>query len=151
MITGDAIHTLHVFLNQVLGVPYIQIGLTTIAPLQHDRFAYNPCNPAYVPERLSFLSDTLTFRERLKNTLLYWLTGYFYYKYMLSPLDEVLRKHNLRPDANIGQLIPEAELWIFNSDFVVDFPRPLSPHVKFVGGILTGHALPLSEVKLKPI
>ena len=58
---------------------------------------------------------------------------------MLSLLDEVLRKHNLSPDAKIGQLIPEAELWIFNSDFVVDFLRPLSPYVKFVGGILTGH------------
>ena len=66
---------------------FVQIGLTTIAPSQHDHFAQNPSSPACVPERLSFLSDTLTFRERPKNTLLYWLTGYFYYKYMLSPLD----------------------------------------------------------------
>ena len=151
LIVGDVVQQLQVFLSQTLKVPFVEIGLTYAAPSKHDHFAHNPSNPAYVPERLSFLSDTLTFRERLKNTLLYWLTGYFYYKYMLSPLDEVLRKHNLSPDAKIGQLIPVAELWIFNSDFVVDFPRPLSPHVKFVGGILTGHALPLSEVKLNSI
>ena len=137
MITGDVIHTLHVFLSHVLSVPYIQIGLTTIAPSQQDRFSYNPSNPAYVPEHLSFLSDTLTFRERLKNTLLYWLTGYFYYTYMLSPLDTVLEKHSNRSDAYLGYLLPKAEMWIFNSDFVVDFSRPLSSHVKLVGGILT--------------
>ena len=118
-------------------MPIVQIGLTTFAPSQHDHFAHNPSSPAYVLERPSFLSNTLTFPERPRNTLLYCRTGYFFYKYRLSLLDEVLRKHNFRPDANIGQLIPEAELWVFNSDFVVDFLRPLSSHVKLVGGILT--------------
>ncbi|XP_033638168.1 UDP-glucuronosyltransferase 2C1-like isoform X2 [Asterias rubens] len=145
MIVGDTVPLYQVFLSQVLNVPYIQFGLTPIAPSQHDRFAYSPSNAAYVPERMSFLTDTMTFKERVKNTLLYWITSFFYEKYFLGPLDDVLKKHNIRPDANFGQLMSEAQMWIFNSDFVVDFPRPLSPHVKFVGGVLSGPASPLDE------
>ena len=148
MIVGDTVPLYQVFLSQVLNVPYIQFGLTPIAPSQHDRFAYSPSNAAYVPERMSFLTDTMTFKERVKNTLLYWITSFFYEKYFLGPLDDVLKKHNIRPDANFGQLMSEAQMWIFNSDFVVDFPRPLSPHVKFVGGVLSGPASPLDEVRV---
>ena len=147
MVVGDSVPLYQVILSQILKVPYIQLGLTPIAPSQHDRFADNPSNPAYVPERMSFLSDNMTFRERVKNTILYWVTGFFYYKYFLGPMDGVLRKHNIRPDANFGQLLKEADMWIFNSDFVVDFARPLNPHVKFVGGVLTSPAKPLDEVR----
>ncbi|XP_038050044.1 UDP-glucuronosyltransferase 2B20-like [Patiria miniata] len=145
IIVGDFISCYQVFLSQVLQVPYIHIGLTPIAPSQHDYFAHTPSNPAYVPERFSALADTMTFRERLKNTLLYWVMSYTYQKYILTPMDEVLLKRNIRPDANFGQLLSEAKLWIFNSDFVVDFPRPLNPQVKFVGGFLTGPAKPLNK------
>ncbi|XP_038050047.1 UDP-glucuronosyltransferase 2C1-like [Patiria miniata] len=145
MIIGDVVTLYQVFLSQVLKVPYINFGLTSMVPSQHDRFAFNPIHPAYVPERLSSLTDTMTFQERRKNTLLYWITGYFYYKFMLTPMDEVLQKRNIRPDANFGQLLSEAAMWIFNEDFAFEFPRPLSPHVKFVGGVLTGPSKPLNE------
>ncbi len=147
MIVGDTVPLYQVTLSQLLKVPYIHFGLLPLAPSQNDRFAYNPSNAAYVPERMSFLSDTMTFRERVKNTLLYWITSFFYYKYCLGPMDDLLQKHDIRPDANFGQLMSEAQMWIFNSDFAVDFPRPLSPHVKFVGGGMSGPASPLDEVR----
>ncbi|XP_071798767.1 UDP-glucuronosyltransferase 2C1-like isoform X2 [Asterias amurensis] len=145
MIVGDTVPLYQVTLSQLLKVPFINFGLLPMAPSQNDRFAYNPSNAAYVPERMSFLSDTMTFKERVKNTLLYWITSFFYYKYCLGPMDDILQKHNIRLDANFGQLMSEAQMWIFNSDFVVDFPRPLSPHVKFVGGVMSGPASPLDE------
>ncbi|XP_022098632.1 UDP-glucuronosyltransferase 1-2-like [Acanthaster planci] len=147
MIIGDVVSLYHVFLSQVLKVPCIQFGLTSMVPSQHDRFAFNPSYSAYMPERLSSLTDVMTFRERTTNTLLYLVTGYFYYHYMLTPMDAVLRKRNIRPDANFGQLLSEVAMWIFNSDFVFDFPRPLSPHVKFVGGVLTGPSKSLDETR----
>ncbi|XP_071798796.1 UDP-glucuronosyltransferase 2A2-like [Asterias amurensis] len=147
MIVGDTVPLYQVTLSQLLKVPFINFGLLPMAPSQNDRFAYNPSNAAYVPERMSFLTDTMTFKERVKNTLLYWITSFFYYKYGLGPMDDILQKHNIRPDANFGQLMSEAQMWIFNSDFVVDFPRPLSPHVKFVGGVMSGPASPLDEVR----
>ena len=148
MIVGDFTGLYYVFLSQVLGVPFVHIGLTPIAPSQHDRPAYTPSNPAYVPERFSAMSDDMTFRERLRNYLLFWVMGYSFDKYMLSPFETVQRKHSIRPDASFSRLLSEAKLWIFNSDFVVDFPRPLNPQVKFVGGFLTGPAKPLSQVIL---
>ncbi|XP_022098652.1 UDP-glucuronosyltransferase 2C1-like isoform X1 [Acanthaster planci] len=145
MIVGDYTAQFYVILSQVLQVPYIHIGLTPIAPSQHDRPAYTPSHPAYVPERFSAVSDTMTIRERLKNYLLYWVMSYSYDKYVLTPYDKLLQKRNIRPDANFFQLLTEAKLWIFNSDFVVDFPRPLNPQVKFVGGFLAGSAKPLNQ------
>ncbi|XP_022098635.1 UDP-glucuronosyltransferase 1-2-like [Acanthaster planci] len=145
MIIGDMVPLYHVILSQVLNVPCIHYSVLSMVPSQHDRFAFNPSYSAYMPERLSSLTDVMTFRERTTNALLYLITGYFYYHYMLTPMDDVLRKRNIRPDANFGQLLSEAAMWIFNSDFVFDFPRPFSPHVKFVGGVLTGPSKPLDE------
>ena len=53
VIVGDAVQPIRVFLSQALKVPFVLIGLTPIAPSQHDHFAHNPSSPAYVPERLS--------------------------------------------------------------------------------------------------
>ena len=147
MIIGDSVHTMHVILGQVLNVPFIIKESFNPTPSRHDRLAHNAGSPSYVPERRSYLSDSMTFRERLKNMVLHWFRKYFDYKIFTEPVDlHVLKKHNIRPGANILQLISEAEMWICGSELVMDIVRPLSPHVKTVGSFLTGPANPLNEV-----
>ncbi|XP_038060856.1 UDP-glucuronosyltransferase 2C1-like isoform X2 [Patiria miniata] len=138
MIIGDSVFLCYVLLSQKLSVPFIHFGLTSMVPSQHDIFAGNPVSPAYVPERASELTDQLTFRQRFKNTLMYHLVRYFYNKLVLQTFEIVQQRHSLRPDVTFQQLIAEAEMWIFSSNFLVDFARPLPPHVRFVGGVLTG-------------
>ncbi|XP_038060857.1 2-hydroxyacylsphingosine 1-beta-galactosyltransferase-like [Patiria miniata] len=147
MIVGDTVFLCYALLSQKLSVPFIHFGLTSMVPSQHDIFAGNPVSPAYVPERASELTDQLTFRQRFKNTLMYHLVRYFYNKLVLQTFEIVQQRHSLRPDVTFQQLIPEAEMWIFSSNFLVDFARPLPPHVRFVGGVLTGPPSQLIEVR----
>ncbi|XP_022100574.1 UDP-glucuronosyltransferase 2C1-like [Acanthaster planci] len=145
IIVGDTVYLCHPLLSQILSVPFIHIGLTTMVPSQHDIFAGNPVNPAYVPERTTELTDTMTFRQRLKNTAMYQIMKYLYNKYVLQLYQNVQLSSNVKPDMTFRQLMSTAEMWIFSSNFLIDFPRPLPSHVVFVGGVLTGPPKPLIQ------
>ncbi|CAL8363317.1 unnamed protein product [Lota lota] len=41
-------------------------------------------------------------------------------------------------------LLQEADIWLFGSDFVLDFPRPTRPNVVYIGGFRCKPAQPLS-------
>ena len=147
MIVGDLASLCHVFLGQSIGVPYIHLGIMSLLPSMSGKFAGNPSCPAYVPGFMSLLADCMSFSERLQNAAQTWLASWFYSTHVLSHMEAVRRDYRIRPDADMGQLIAEARLWLFNQNFVVDFPRPLNPHVKFVGPVLEAPPKPLNEVR----
>ncbi|KAM5192177.1 UDP-glucuronosyltransferase 3A1-like [Mantella aurantiaca] len=104
-----------------------------------------PSPLSYVPMFQTQLTDQMDFLGRLKNTLMF-LGSLVVQKIIDSQLDGVIEEHfppESRP--NIPDLYLKAELWLYNIDFTLEFPRPLLPHVQYIGGLLAKPVKPLSQ------
>ncbi|XP_073400037.1 UDP-glucuronosyltransferase 3A1-like isoform X2 [Dendrobates tinctorius] len=99
---------------------------------------------SYVPLFQAQLTDHMDFFGRLKNTVMY-LGSNIVDGMIERPFQKVIDEHfsaGSRP--SIADLPLKAELWIYNVDFTIDFPRPLSPNIQCIGGLLAGPAKPVS-------
>ncbi|XP_017655822.1 UDP-glucuronosyltransferase 3A2 isoform X2 [Nannospalax galili] len=104
-----------------------------------------PSPISYVPVFHSLLTDRMDFWGLVKNLLMF-----FYYstkqKKILSQYDSTIREHfaeGFRPV--LSDLLQKAELWFINSDFALDFARPLLPNTVYVGGILAKPVKPIPQ------
>ncbi|XP_069602055.1 UDP-glucuronosyltransferase 3A1-like [Ranitomeya imitator] len=99
---------------------------------------------SYVPLFQAKLTDRMDFFGRLKNTVMY-LGSNMVDDMIEAPFQKVIDEHfpaGSRP--SIADLHVKAELWIYNVDFTIDFPRPLPPNIQCIGGLLAGPAKPVS-------
>ena len=65
---------------------------------------------------------------------------------MLDRYDKTKINYKIKPEMSTFETLSEAELFLINTHFALDFPRPLPPNVIPVGGLTTKPAQPLSEV-----
>eukprot|EP00061_Rhincodon_typus_P004238 g22089.t1 len=104
-----------------------------------------PSPMSYVPATRSLLSDQMGFWERLKNSAMFlgsWLTERMVY----AQFDQTIRKcFPPGSQPTLSELYLKAELSIYNTDFTLDFARPLLPNVVYVGGLLSKPAKPLPQ------
>ncbi|XP_058556590.1 UDP-glucuronosyltransferase 1A1-like isoform X1 [Neofelis nebulosa] len=102
-----------------------------------------PSPPSYVPRVLSLNSDHMTFLQRVKNMLILVSEGFLcnvVYSPYASLASEVLQK-----DVTVQDLMGSASVWLFRSDFVKDYSRPIMPNMVFIGGINCASKKPLSQ------
>ena len=101
-----------------------------------------PINPSYLPGFLTALDDKMTFLERLWNTA---YTAFFFVLMSVfsGPIDELSSRYNIS-----SEYFNDADLWILNAHFALDFPRPLLPHMVTVGGLTTKEPQSLHHVSL---
>ncbi|XP_047726806.1 UDP-glucuronosyltransferase 1A1-like [Prionailurus viverrinus] len=102
-----------------------------------------PSPPSYVPRVLSLNSDHMTFLQRVKNMLILVSEGFLcnvVYSPYASLASEVLQK-----DVTVQDLMGSASVWLFKSDFVKDYSRPIMPNMVFIGGINCASKKPLSQ------
>ncbi|XP_040276907.1 UDP-glucuronosyltransferase 3A1 [Bufo bufo] len=100
---------------------------------------------SYVPLFNSHLTDRMDFFGRLKNTFMY-LGSYVVERQMDALFEKVIDEHfpvGSRP--SIADLHKKAELWIYNIDFSIEFPRPLLPNIQYIGGLLARPAKPVTQ------
>uniref|UniRef100_A0A673T494 glucuronosyltransferase n=1 Tax=Suricata suricatta TaxID=37032 RepID=A0A673T494_SURSU len=101
-----------------------------------------PLPPSYVPVIMSELSDQMTFMERVKN-MLYVL----YFDFWFQTLDEKrwdqFYSEVLGRPTTFSELMRKAEIWLIRTYWDFDFPHPVLPHFKFVGGLHCKPAKPL--------
>ncbi|XP_072034360.1 UDP-glucuronosyltransferase 2B14-like isoform X2 [Amphiura filiformis] len=90
-----------------------------------------------MPEVTSGFDHVMPFSERLINfaACLFYVVVYN----MVDPSKELRVQHEL--DSSIS--CEDAELMLINTNFVLDFPRPLLPNTKTVGGLTSGPVRPL--------
>ncbi|KAM8960882.1 UDP-glucuronosyltransferase 3A1-like [Pelodytes ibericus] len=138
----DAFNPCTLLISEKLGLPYIaffpvafanalQVGLPT--PL------------SYVPLYKSQLTDRMDFFQRVKNTFMY-VALHVVETQCQAIFEDMINEHfpvGSRP--SISDLYLKAELWIYNIDFSIEFPRPLLPHVQYIGSLLAKPAKPVSE------
>ena len=134
-----------VLVAQRLDVKFVAFT-PAIPPSMQARLFGNPVNTAYTPEIMTGFTDRMTFRERVKNTLvsgMLWMTS----DLPMAGLDALKKRYNIKPELSISQSLSEAELWFIASHFTLDFPRPYQPNTISVGGVTATPAKPLPKVR----
>lgn len=106
-----------------------------------------PVLPSFVPFPLvgAMYSDRMSFIERVQNlwTLLQWSAFP-----KISVLEDDFVKKYIKPDSSKEQstfasLNAKSQLWFIDTDWALEFPRPLMPNEINMGGLVTQPAKPL--------
>ncbi|XP_077361855.1 UDP-glucuronosyltransferase 1-2-like [Festucalex cinctus] len=105
-------------------------------------FAMAPSPLSYVPMPGSGLTDKMDFLQRVKNIFFYVLVT-LQQKILIEPIYSALCKKHIQGGCDINSLLQQADIWLFRTDFVFDFPRPTMPNVVYIGGFQCRAARPL--------
>uniref|UniRef100_A0A8C7WWC9 UDP glucuronosyltransferase 5 family, polypeptide D1 n=1 Tax=Oryzias sinensis TaxID=183150 RepID=A0A8C7WWC9_9TELE len=118
----------------VLNVRWIPVG--------EGHFVLAPSPLSYIPVPGSGLTDRMDFIQRLKNIFFNGITK-FQELFLVGPIyDDICTKY-IEGGCSIVSLLQQADIWLFRSDFVFDFPRPTMPNVVYIGGFQCKPAEPL--------
>ncbi|XP_077999742.1 2-hydroxyacylsphingosine 1-beta-galactosyltransferase-like [Glandiceps talaboti] len=116
-----------------LGLPFVLISSNRVIP-EWDADMYNiPNNMAYTPCIGTGLTDKMSFLDRVYNSA-YYVMKYISNAIVLAGYGKIKQKHNIKPYLSMRDVFADAELFLFCTDFSLDFPRPMMPNVVFVGG-----------------
>lgn len=106
------------------------------------QFIMAPSPLSYIPVPGSGLTDRMNFLQRVKNTLFFGLV-LFQQKFLAGPIYHAICAKYLDGGCDINSLLQEADIWLFRSDFVFDFPRPTMPNLIYIGGFQCSPTQPL--------
>ncbi|XP_030187209.1 UDP-glucuronosyltransferase 3A1-like [Lynx canadensis] len=103
-------------------------------------------NPvSYVPVFHSLLTDRMDFWGRVRNFLMF--LDFFLRQWRIqSTFDNTIKEHfpeDSRPV--LSHLLRKAELWFVNSDFALEFARPLLPNTVYIGGLMVRPVKPVPQ------
>ncbi|XP_040011634.1 UDP-glucuronosyltransferase 3A1-like [Xiphias gladius] len=134
----DAFNPCSFILAHRLGVHYIAFYPGTLnGPLSIAL----PSPVSYIPVFSSQLSDQMSLWGRAKN-LFYSFLVPVGQELVWSTFREIADRHLESPPGGLEELHQGAELWVFNTDFSLEFPQPLMPYTVLVGGLLNKPAKP---------
>ncbi|XP_077978876.1 UDP-glucuronosyltransferase 2C1-like [Glandiceps talaboti] len=134
-----------ILLAHRISLPFVLVGNNRINPMMDGNMYNIPSNPAYVPSMGSGLTSQMSFLQRLENVGHYAFSYVLYNFYMLPHYRNLQHKYNIRPDLTLHKMAEAAELFIYNTDFAFDYPRPLMPNVVLIAGIMAGPTEPLEK------
>ncbi|CAJ1063859.1 UDP glucuronosyltransferase 5 family%2C polypeptide D1 [Xyrichtys novacula] len=120
-------------LPMVLNVRWIPAG--------EGHYVTAPTPLSYVPSPGSGLTDKMDFIQRIKNIFFYSVNMYQIHK--VWPTYNDLCGRYIEGGCSLMSLLQEADIWLYRSDFVFDFPRPTMPNVVYIGGFQCKPAQPL--------
>ena len=101
-----------------------------------------PFSPSVTPFPLLPFSDRMTFWERATMAWVYFVSCL----HDPSTLgDEVARYAPEMPYLPVDVLVARADLWLVETDHILDYPRPSLPNVKLIGGTAARPAQPLPD------
>ncbi|XP_025100119.1 2-hydroxyacylsphingosine 1-beta-galactosyltransferase-like isoform X2 [Pomacea canaliculata] len=118
-----------------LGVPFAFLG-TAYDPY-YQRIPLQLCN---IPLLIFSFNHHMSFLQRVLTTVIHVYASVvdgFSYK------DAVSRYAPEMPFLTIDMLVARAEIWLVETDHILDYPRPSMPNVKLIGGTATGPGKPL--------
>ncbi|XP_043995940.1 UDP-glucuronosyltransferase 2A3-like [Gambusia affinis] len=118
----------------VLNVRWITSG--------EGHFILAPSPLSYIPVPGSGLTDRMDFIQRVKN-LFFYIIIQFQEKFLVGPIYSNLCNKYIEGGCDIVSLLQGADVWLFRSDFVFEFPRPTMPNVVYIGGFQCKPAQPL--------
>ncbi|KAL8613958.1 hypothetical protein ACOMHN_023194 [Nucella lapillus] len=120
-----------------LGVPFAMLG--TVYDVLSTRIPYSS---AADPLQMGTFSDDMDFFERVKSMLMH-LMFHVYHPFMRRNVVSTYAPE--MPYISNHELLARPELWLVESDHILDYPRPTVPNVKLIGGTAAGPAKPLPK------
>ncbi|CAG5115488.1 unnamed protein product [Candidula unifasciata] len=124
-----------VVLPYMLDIPFAFIGTNHEAIMSKV-----PFSPAVTPYSIDFLSDRMTFFQKVYLTLCY-LVSINFDLYHDSSLVSKFAPH--KPHKSIYDIAANAEIFIAEVDHILDYPRTMLPNTKLIGGSSASPAKPL--------
>ncbi|XP_054770478.2 UDP-glucuronosyltransferase-like [Lytechinus pictus] len=126
-----------------IGIPYLTLVSFPSPCTYSDIYLRDgSMNPSYVPEVFSGFTNKMTFGQRILNVLQTFLVMGVVYD-LKKPYEELIDRYNITEDS-IADVMAQNELFLMNTDFAHEFPCPLHPKLKPVGGLTTRPSAPLS-------
>eukprot|EP00106_Octopus_bimaculoides_P022853 XP_014790295.1 PREDICTED: 2-hydroxyacylsphingosine 1-beta-galactosyltransferase-like [Octopus bimaculoides] len=114
-----------------LSIPYVFQGLN----FEHCAISRTPWLPSTFPHQALINSDQMNFYDRLENS---FVTMSTYFKRLNgAPLKSVKTYAPEKPDITFTSLMQQADLYLIETDTVLDYPFPTLPNVISIGGIST--------------
>uniref|UniRef100_A0A3B3XKR5 Uncharacterized protein n=1 Tax=Poecilia mexicana TaxID=48701 RepID=A0A3B3XKR5_9TELE len=144
LLFADAIYTGSDLAADILGIPLVLSLRFTVAHNAERMCGQLPAPPSFVPAVMSKLTDKMNFSERLYNVLFYALQDVVIDQFMLKDIDKYYSEVKGTP-TSACELMGKADIWLMRTYWDFDFPRPLLPNFKFVGGIHCKPAKPLPK------
>lgn len=129
----------------ILGVQYAVFSTGLWYPAEVGA----PAPLSYVPEFNSLLTDRMSLMQRIANTAVYLVQRFGVHYIALPKYDRIMKKHGVKPQVAMADLVQGSRLWMLCTDMALEFPRPTLPHVVYIGGILTKPPSPLPQVSTK--
>ncbi|XP_015230863.1 PREDICTED: UDP-glucuronosyltransferase 2C1-like [Cyprinodon variegatus] len=126
----------------MLGIPLVYSLRFSLAHNWERMCGQLPSPPSFVPGAMSKLTDKMDFSERLWNVLFYALNDIVIDNVMWNMLDKYYSDVKGSP-TSACELMGKADIWLMRTYWDFDFPRPILPNFKFVGGIHCRPAKPL--------
>ncbi len=105
-------------------------------------FVVAPTPTSYVPLSGNAVTDKMTFMQRVKNTIFYFM-NICVDKFIVSPPYDRLVNRYFGPDVNFYHLLQGADIWLMRVDFIFEFPRPTMPNIVYIGGFQCKPSEPL--------
>uniref|UniRef100_A0A3P9NMS6 UDP-glucuronosyltransferase n=2 Tax=Poecilia reticulata TaxID=8081 RepID=A0A3P9NMS6_POERE len=128
----------------ILGIPLIYSLRFSLAHNWERMCGQLPAPPSFVPGAMSKLTDKMDFSERLWNVLFYALQDVVIDQFMWKDLDKYYSEVKGTP-TSACEMMGNADFWLMRTYWDFDFPRPLLPNFKFIGGIHCKPAKPLPK------
>ncbi|XP_036362980.1 UDP-glucuronosyltransferase 1A1-like isoform X3 [Octopus sinensis] len=114
-----------------LSIPYVFQGLN----FQHYAISRTPWLPSTFPHQGLINSDKMNFYDRLENSFV-TMSAYFR-RLNGAPQKSVKTFAPQKPDITFTSLMQQADLYLIETDTVLDYPIPTLPNVVSIGGIST--------------
>ncbi|CAH6886582.1 unknown_gene_3350 [Phodopus roborovskii] len=126
-----------------LGIPFVYTLRFSPAFTVERHCGKIPAPVSYVPAALSELTDQMSFGERVKNTMSYYLQDYIFQSYW-GRWNAYYSRVLGRP-TTLCETMGKAEIWLMRTYWDFEFPRPYLPNFEFVGGLHCKPAKPLPK------
>ncbi|XP_072512942.1 UDP-glucuronosyltransferase 2C1-like isoform X2 [Salminus brasiliensis] len=133
-------------LAETLGLPHVaSLRLTTAYTLER-LCGQLPIPFSYVPagSTQGHLTDHMNFLERVENILLYIAHTALFKLQVMFTIDKYYTKITGKP-TTLCDTLGKADIWLIRTYWDFEYPRPLLPNFKFVGGLHCKPAKPLPK------
>ncbi|XP_016084743.1 UDP-glucuronosyltransferase 2A1-like isoform X3 [Sinocyclocheilus grahami] len=131
---------------QTLKIPHVLSLRLTFAYHFERLCGQMPAPPSYVPAAAlhDHLTDHMSFTERVENMLLYIVHTTIFRLNMKFNFDIIYTEIWGKP-TTMCETMGKADIWLIRTYWDFEYPRPLLPNFKFVGGLHCKPAKPLSK------
>ncbi|GMS87014.1 hypothetical protein PENTCL1PPCAC_9189, partial [Pristionchus entomophagus] len=117
-----------------LGIENVAATLSIAAYEGSFDFTGLPSFPSYVPGSMMSYGEKMSFFQRVANTLSLGIGKYFF-PYMSLSTERVLQAKFGSDFPSVMDLTSDTSLWFFNTEPLIEFPRPIIHKIIDIGGI----------------